>query len=97
MTKRDWESAHVVGMFLNGQEIAAPDERGNRVVDDSFLLLFNGSHDEVEFKLPPGRFGRRWTCELRTDDPEPTGAVQVSAGEHMRLPPLALIVLKRAS
>jgi len=97
MTKRDWESAHVVGMFLNGQEIAAPDERGNRVVDDSFLLLFNGSHDEIEFKLPPGRFGRRWTCELRTDDPEPDGgAVQVSAGEHMRLPALALIVLKRA-
>ena len=28
MTKRDWESAHVVGMFLNGEEIAAPDEHG---------------------------------------------------------------------
>ena len=78
-----------------GDALAAPDEHGNRVVDDSFLLLFNGSHDDVEFKLPPGRFGRRWTCELRTDDPEPGGAVQVSAGEHISLPALSLIMLRR--
>jgi isoamylase len=96
MTKRDWESSHVVGMFLNGEEIAAPDEHGERVIDDSFLLLFNGSHDDVEFKLPPGRFGRRWVCELRTDDTDATGgSVQVSAGEHISLPPLSLIVLRR--
>jgi isoamylase len=95
MTKRDWETAHVVGMFLNGEEIAAPDERGNRVVDDSFLVLFNGSLEDVEFRLPPGRFGRRWTCELRTDDPDTHRAVQLSAGEHLGLPSLSLILLKR--
>jgi isoamylase len=96
MTKRDWETAHVVGMFLNGEEIAAPDERGNRVVDDSFLLLFNGSLEDVEFRLPPGRFGRRWTCELRTDEPDsPSGEVQLSAGEHLKAPALSLILLKR--
>jgi isoamylase len=95
MTKRDWESAHVVGMFLNGQEIAAPDERGNRVVDDSFLLLFNASQEDSDFRLPPGRFGQRWTCELRTDELEPSGTVQVSAGEHVTVRALSLIVLKR--
>jgi isoamylase len=96
MTKRDWESAHVVGMFLNGEEIAAPDEHGERVVDDSFLLLFNGSHDEIEFKLPATRFGRRWTVVLRTDDPDAEpGAVQASAGEHLTLPQLSLMVLQR--
>ena len=30
-----------LGMFLNGEEIAAPGEHGERIVDDSFLLLFN--------------------------------------------------------
>ena len=94
MTKRDWDESHVVGMFLNGEEIAAPDEHGERVVDDSFLLLFNGSHDDVEFKLPPTRFGRRWTVELRTDDPDAEpGAVQASAGEQLGLPHLSLMVL----
>jgi glycogen operon protein len=96
MTKRDWDESHVVGMFLNGEEIAAPDEQGERVVDDSFLLLFNGSHEHVEFKLPPTRFGRRWNVVLRTDDPEAEpGAVQASAGELMGLPHLSLMVLQR--
>ena len=98
MTKRDWESAHVVGMFLNGEAIAAPDEHGGRVVDDSFLLLFNGSQDDVEFRLPTSRFGRRWTTELRTDDPDAEpGAVQVSAGEHVTVPAMSMIVLRRAN
>jgi isoamylase len=95
MTKRDWETAHVVGMFLNGEEIAAPDERGQRVIDDSFLLLFNGSHEDVDFRLPPGRFGQRWVCELRTDDPQTAGTTQVSAGEHITVCALSLVVLRR--
>jgi isoamylase len=96
MTKRDWEGAHVVGMFLNGEEIAAPDEQGRRVVDESFLLLFNGSHEDVEFKLPPTRFGRRWEVVLRTDDPDAEpGAGQASAGELLGLPHLSLMVLRR--
>jgi isoamylase len=95
MTKRDWETAHVVGMFLNGEEIAAPDLHGNRVVDDSFLLLFNASQEEVDFRLPSGRFGQRWTSVLRTDDPDADDSVQLSAGEHITLRALALIVLRR--
>ena len=45
----------------------------------------------------PSRFGRRWTTELRTDDPDAEpGAVQVSAGEHVTVPALSMIVLRRA-
>jgi isoamylase len=96
MTKRDWQDSHVVGMFLNGEEIAAPDEHGRPVVDDSFLLLFNGTQEDVEFRVPPTRFGRRWTAVLRTDDPEAEAdAVQVSAGEHLTLPGLSLMLLRR--
>ena len=44
MTRDDWESGdRIVGMFLNGEEIAAPDEKGERIVDDSFLLFFNAA------------------------------------------------------
>ena len=63
MTKRDWQDSHVVGMFFNGEEIAPPDEQGRPVVDDSFLLLFNGSLEALDFRLPPTRFGRRWTVD----------------------------------
>jgi isoamylase len=94
MTKRDWEGAHLVGMFLNGDEIAAPDVQGRRIVDDSFLLLFNGHHEDHEMKLPSSRFGRRWTCELRTDGAGGDGAT-VSAGEVVTLAARSLILLRR--
>jgi glycogen operon protein len=54
-------------MFLNGGEITTPDERGQRITDDSYVLLFNAGHEDAEFTLPPPRFGTEWTCELRTD------------------------------
>jgi glycogen operon protein len=97
MTQHEWEAGgHVLGMFLNGDEIAAPDRRGRPVRDDSFLLLFNAGHEDREFRLPPGRFGARWACELRTDDPavEP-GTLRASAGEVLTVTARSLLVLRR--
>jgi isoamylase len=69
MTQTDWDDGgtRLLGMFLNGEEIVTPDERGGRIVDDSFVLLFNAGHEDAELTLPPRRFGAEWTCELRTD------------------------------
>ena len=73
MTQRDWdEHGHVLGVFLNGQEIADRTERGEPIDDDSFLLLFNASHEDTTFTLPARRFGAEWTQELCTLDASPT-------------------------
>ena len=49
MTDEDWGgSPPVVGVFLNGEEIASPDSRGRQVLDESFLLLFNGHHEDCD-------------------------------------------------
>lgn len=97
MTQTDWEhrDGHVLGMFLNGEEIAAPDARGRRVVDDSFLVLFNGHHEEMEFTLPPARFGATWTCELRTDDPARDGDEAWAAGAAMPVLARSIVLLRR--
>src|SRR3989442_411039 len=51
MTDEDWEVWHArtLGVFLNGKAIAGRDERGRRIVDDSFLLLFNAHSDAIEW------------------------------------------------
>jgi isoamylase len=94
MTKVDWEDggARALGMFLNGEEIAAPDERGQRVEDDSFVLLFNAGHEDIEFKLPPPRFGKRWECELRTDA---DGGASHAANEAVSVTSRSLVLLRR--
>jgi glycogen operon protein len=72
MTTPDWTrpDAHVLGVFLNGDELLERDARGNIVTDDSFLLLLNAHHEDVEFLLPSDRFGKRWVVELTTADKE---------------------------
>jgi isoamylase len=88
----------VVGVFLNGAEIVTPGPRGEDIEDDSFLLLFNASHDECTFTLPNRRFGTNWALELRTDDPDAAaGSATFGARTELTLIPHSLVVLKRAS
>jgi isoamylase len=68
MGRQDWEdrSALRVGVFLNGDGLNARAADGQPVVDDSFLVLFNASHEPTSFKLPAQRFGRSWSVEIAT-------------------------------
>ncbi len=54
MSAEEWDNnfARCLGVFLGGEALQEVDERGRRVVDDSFLLLFNAHHDAIPFKLP---------------------------------------------
>jgi isoamylase len=97
MDKADWDDGgtRLLGMFLNGEEIVTPDERGQRIVDDSFVLLFNAGHEEAEFTLPPRRFGAEWTCELRTDGGECGGTF--GPGAAVALVSRSLLLLRRTA
>ena len=69
MAEGDWRESHAmaVQVFLNGEAILSPDVRGEAIVDDSFLVLYNAAPNGVEFTLPPADFGETWTCVLDTD------------------------------
>ena len=97
MTQQDWqESTPVVGMFLNGEEIAAPDTRGERVLDESFLLLFNAHHEDCSFKLPNRRFGESWTLVLTTADPgAQPGSLVAAAHEEVGVMSRSVMLLRR--
>jgi isoamylase len=54
MSVEEWNNSYArcLGVFLGGESLHEVDERGRRVVDDSFLLLFNAHHDPIPFTLP---------------------------------------------
>jgi isoamylase len=68
MTPEDWDTgfAKSLGVFLNGDALPDPDPRGNRLSDDSFLLLFNGHFEDVTFVLPGEQWGERWMTDFGT-------------------------------
>jgi isoamylase len=72
MTDHDWDAgfAKSLTVFLNGRAISEPDRRGERIQDDSFLLLFNASEQDLAFTIPSRRYGPRWTRTLDTAMPE---------------------------
>jgi isoamylase len=81
MTDQDWVARHArsLGVFLNGGAIPGRDEHGRPVVDDSFLLLFNGQA-RAAYWAAQRTAGERWAVVLDTEQlhppPEPAGAAE---------------------
>ena len=58
MTPEDWNSGFkCVSVFLNGEAIPSPNLRGERVLDDSFLLCFNAHGKPVDLVTPDITYG----------------------------------------
>ncbi|MGN9782842.1 glycogen debranching protein GlgX [Nonomuraea sp. ZG12] len=70
MTAGDWHVSYAKSLmvYLNGEAITEPGPRGERITDDSFLLLINAHHEDMTFTLPGGAFGGAWLPVLDTND-----------------------------
>jgi len=91
----DWDagSAASVGVFLNGEAITDRDRRGQRVTDDSFLLLFNAHHEAIDWTLPK-QWGQWWELVMETTGSDRAGQVLASS-ETLQVPGRSMIVLLR--
>jgi glycogen operon protein len=95
MTSNDWRSGHpVLGLFLNGEEIPYRNRRGQRIEDDSFLILVNAHHDDATFRLPVRRFGGCWEVEIATSAEVEEGA-RFDAHTEVEVQSRSMLVLRR--
>ena len=98
MTQRDWRASesHVLGAFLNGAALGERKREGDPKYDDSFLVFFNAYFEDVEFRLPSRAFGRRWTLELSTAQPDAaSGSRTYSAREQVLVASRSVLLLRR--
>jgi isoamylase len=104
MSEEDWEAgfAKSLGVFLNGDAIPSVDPRGEPVVDDSFLVLFNAHHEPIDFAVPTA-YGRSWSIVLDTAEALPPsidlerGQRTAKAGETVTAEARSLVLLRRLS
>ena len=68
MSEEDWNKGYArsLGVFLNGDAIPTPGPRGERVSDDSFILLFNAHTEPVTFTVPEDLAGYEWQVLIDT-------------------------------
>ena len=95
MTDDDWNNGFVRSLmvYLNGQVIPAPDYYGNRITDDSFLLLFNPCGEATKFHVPDGLEARTWRVEIDTATDHRRDAI-VDTKDVWTVAPWALVVLQ---
>jgi isoamylase len=86
MSESDWNAGHVrcICMVLPGDQITETDDKGERIVSDSFALLLNANHESVPFRLGTRRRDLRWKCILDTSAPRS----EPRTFEHMSIFPL---------
>ena len=100
MTDEQWGvgSAKSLAVFLNGDEIPSRGPRGERIVDDSLLILFNAHSEALAFTVPEARWGARWDLLLDTNEPEtPEGTRKSGAGEEVIVEGRSVVVFRRAA
>ncbi|MDN5795278.1 MAG: glycogen debranching protein GlgX [Intrasporangium sp.] len=87
MDEEAWRNglAKSLMVFLNGGAIPEPDPRGQQILGDSFLVMFNAHSEPIAFTIPAEEWGRGWVPEINTaremtaEQLEPDWMVQVEA------------------
>ena len=95
MTADDWHSGiKSVAVGLNGLAMREPDSRGERIIDDSFLLCFNAHAYPVDFVIPGDPYPFRWQAVIDTFAPRGDTEAQVTAGDTLTVHGRSIVVLQ---
>jgi glycogen operon protein len=97
MAEEQWAASYAksLAVFVNGSAISARDRRGEAIVDDTFLLLFNAHDDDVAFTLPGKAFGEQWVVDIDTADTVDGEPVTFEGDASVKRPARSVAVLRR--
>lgn len=96
MPDESWQHdrAASLGIYLSGYGVPSGD-KGEKIMDNSFYILFNGLPKQVSFRLPPEPYGNQWLKVIDTATGFTEHENQVFAtGEQVRTDAFNIVVLK---
>ena len=99
MTDKAWASSGstAVQVFLDGHGILVPDDRGDPILDDTFLIVFHAHSEDRTIRLPGPRWGASWRRVMDTERGFATdGGEPYAAGAEIEVLARSLWLLRRA-
>jgi glycogen operon protein len=96
MTDEDWQNPEIqsLGLRLAGDAISEVDARGQRIVDDTLLVLLNGYWEELAFMVPEHPGGAAWELVIDTVEATPRPGGKVAGKQPYTMAPRSLVVLR---
>ncbi|MET1054343.1 MAG: glycogen debranching protein GlgX [Pedobacter sp.] len=81
MEDHNWNegAAKSVATFLNGKGLNTINDNGEKVVDDSFYMIFNAHDEEIQYQLPGDEYGGEWRIVIDTAIAAPVSTTLIFA------------------
>jgi glycogen operon protein len=99
MAENNWNEdfAKSLGVFLNGKGLHSVGLKGEKIIDDSFYVIFNAYHDELTYVLPGAVYAERWEKVLDTaNGSQPNGEVY-EAGASLIVSGRSVVLLRSSN
>jgi isoamylase len=98
LSAESWVSpdTRTIGMYLDGRGIRQRGPRGERLLDESYLLVLHGGDRDTVFLLPGLPWATSYDCIIDTADagPPPAAAVRLAAGLDLPLLAHSAVLLR---
>jgi len=93
--KAEHQTTHLLalGFFIDGKSTRLVKSNNDKIVDNSFLVLFNAHHEPTKFILPGGPYTAEWQKEIDTAVEEVDGKI-FKAGEEILLEGRSIVILR---
>jgi isoamylase len=99
MTDEHWQTAlsRSLQVFLNGHGLSLPDDHGEPIFDETFLVVFHAHPENQRFTLPAAAFGATWERVMDTERGFAEGAERDrhAAGSEIEVLARSLWLLRR--
>lgn len=96
MDDEHWQHdyARSLAVYLNGQGIRSLGEKGEKLVDDDFYIMFNAHHEAIIYRIPEEKYGKEWEKVLDTTTDEVEELVTYKYGEEISIKGRSVVLLK---
>jgi isoamylase len=98
LSDQDWNTgyAKAIAIFFNGGGLHWPGDQGEKIKDNSFLIIFNAHHEDLEYTIPGEKYGKSWTRLLDTNTAKVKRSTALKPGDRLKAAERYVIVLIQA-